>query len=168
MELYHVSFTEYIVGETYTAPNPIGYHLRSIERNEGWINEMLDEQRPAGYPSRIASFYACSELENCQAFIGNKRIEGRDPIYYKVDMDCEFGFPMAIIDKIRKLGEGSDLLEACISEYWAPTREWKFLEFLSPSMTVIEILPIPESLFANKGRMNYNADFELAKQLYAE
>jgi len=168
MELYHVSFREYTEGQTYTAPNPIGYHLRSIQRNEGWINEILDEQRPEGYPSRIASFYACSEVVNCQAFIGNKKIEGRNPIYYKVEMDCVLGFPMVLIDKMRKLGQESDLLGACISEYWSPTREWMYLEFLSPSMTILEVLLFPESLLANKGRMNYNADFEFAKQLFAE
>jgi hypothetical protein len=154
MEPYHVSFTEYMVGETYTAPNPIGYHLRAIERNEGWIYEILDEQRPTGCPSRIAFFYACSELTNCQAFIGNKRIEARDPIYYKVEIDCELGFPMVIIDKIRKLGQGSNLLEAYISECWTSTCEWKYPEFLNPSMTVIEILSIPGSLLRNMGRMN--------------
>jgi hypothetical protein len=35
-------------------------------------------------------------------------------------------------------------------------------------MTIIEILPVPKSLMANKGRMNYNADFEIAKRLFAE
>lgn len=168
MELFHVSFTEYNLGQTYIAPNPIGYHIRSVQRNEGWINETLDERRPAGFPSRIASFYACSELANCQAFIGKKRIENQDPIFYKVEMDCLYGFPMVLIDRIRKLGHESALLEACISEYWSPTQEWKYLEFLSPSMTIMEILPMPESLLANKGRMNYNFDFELAKQQYAE
>jgi hypothetical protein len=100
--------------------------------------------------------------------IGNKRIEGRAPIYYKVDMDCEFGFPMALIDQIKKLGKKSHLIKACMSEYWTPTFKWKYLEFLCPSMLVIEILPFPESLLANKGRMNYNEDMKFAKQLYSE
>jgi hypothetical protein len=168
MELYHVSFREYTAGQTYTAPNPIGYHLRSIQRNEGWINETLDEQSPNGYPLRVASFYACSVLENCQAFIGNKRIEDRNPIFYKVEMDCDLGFPMVLIDRMRKLGQASGLIDTCISEYWTPTHVWKYLEYLSPSMTIIEILPVPESLMANKGRMNYNADFEIANRLFAE
>jgi hypothetical protein len=168
MELFHVSFREYTAGQNYTAPNPIGYHLRSIQRNEGWINEKLDEQSPNDYPLRVASFYACSVLENCQAFISNKKIEDRNPIYYKVEMDCDLGFPMVLIDKIRKLGQESDSLEACISEYWTPTYEWKYLEFLSPSITIIEVLPFPETLLANKGRMNYNSDLEIANQLFAE
>jgi hypothetical protein len=29
-------------------------------------------------------------------------------------------------------------------------------------------LPVPESFMANKGRMNYNADFEIANRLFAE
>jgi hypothetical protein len=168
MELYHVSFVAYTAGQTYPAPNPIEYHLKSIQRGEGWINEKLDEQSPDGYPLRVASFYACSVLENCQAFIGNKRIEDRTPIFYKVEMDCSLGFPMVLIDRIRKLGHASGLIDTCISEYWTPTREWQYLEYLSPSMTIIEILPVPESLMANKGRMNYNADFELANRMFAE
>ena len=167
MELYHVSFREYTAGQTYSAPNPTGYHVRSIQRNEGWINVTLDEQSPNGYPLRVASFYTCSVLENCQAFIGTKTIDDQKPIFYKVEMDCYLGFPMVLIDRMRKLGQASGLIDACISEYWAPTHEWKYLEYLSPSMTIIEVLQVPESLMANRGRMNYNADFEIANRLFA-
>ena len=167
MELYHVSFREYAVEQTYTAQNPIGYHLRSIQRNEGWINEILDEHKPAGMPSRISSFYACSVLENCQAFIGNKKIDDRDPIYYKVEMHSNGGFPMVLIDRMRKLGQASDLIDTCTSEYWTPTHEWRYLEYLNSTMTIIDVLPIPEPLVANKGRLNYNSDYKFAKQLFA-
>src|SRR6185312_4775333 len=166
MELFHVSFTEYTVGQTYIAPNPTGYHLRSVARNEGWINETLDQHRQEGFPSRISSFYACSTLENCQAFIGNKTIESKNPIYYKVDMDCGTGFPMVLIDKIKKLGQDSNLLEVCINEYWSPIREWKYVEFLHPSMSITEVLPFPDLLMPNKGRINYNADLEVANQSF--
>lgn len=168
MELYHVSFREYATGQTYTAPNPNGYHLRSIERNEGWINEILDDNRPEGRPSRVASFYACSELENCQAFIGNKKMDEGSPIYYRVEMNCNAGFPMVLTDRMKKFGQDSILLGAFITEYWLPTKPWRYLEFLSATMTILEVLPTPDSLIANKGRMNYNADFELAKQVFAE
>jgi len=168
MELYHVSFREYTAGQTYTAPNPIEYHLRSVRRNEGWINEVLDEKRPTGYPSRIASFYACSELENCHAFIGNKKNGDRNPIFYKVEMDCDLGFPMVLIDRMRNLGQASGLIDTFISEYWAPTHKWEYLEYLSPSMTINEILPVPKLLMASKGQMNYNADFEIANHFFAE
>jgi hypothetical protein len=168
MILYHVSFSVYNVGKTYTACNPTFYHLKSIERNVGWINEILDKHRPDGYPSRIGSFYACSELTNCKAYIGNKRIENRDPFYYQVEMNCEIGFPMVLVDKIKKLGDGSDLLEPCISEYWTPTKNWKFLEFLSPLMTVIQVVTIDELLFDFKGTMNYDRDLELANKLFSQ
>jgi hypothetical protein len=166
MVLFHVSFSEYVAGQTYYAPNPTGYHLRSIDRNEGWINELLDLYRPKGMPSRISSFYTCSQLENCQAFIGNKKIDSKNPIYYKVEMDCEHGFPMVLTDKIRKLGRGSKLLGECVNEYWSPIEAWKYLEYLSPSMTIIEVLPIPNHLMILKGTMNYSHDRDLANKLF--
>lgn len=166
MQLYHVSFTEYEVGKTYIADNPNGYHLRSISRGDGWINEEMDNMRPDGYPSRIASFYACDALENCQAFIANKKIAGNNPTYYKVEMDRTVGFPMVLVDRIKKMGQGSANLSSCINEYWSPTQAWKYLEFLSPQMTILEKLDNPNSLMAIKGSMNYNTDFETAKRLF--
>lgn len=166
MELYHVSFTEYEVGKTYTADNPNGYHLRSKSRGDGWINEEMDNMRPDSYPSRIASFYACDALENCQAFIGNTKIGGNNPIYYKVEMDCSVGFPMVLVDRIKKIGQGSANLTSCINEYWSPTQAWKYLEFLSPQMTILEKLNTPNFLMANRGRINYNADSDTAKRLF--
>ena len=167
MELYHVSFQIYEVGQTYTANNPTGYHLRSIKNGVGWINEKLDILRTLDRPSRISSFYACDQVVNCQAFIGSKTIDSKSPNYYKVEMDCKLGFPMVLIDKIRKIGEDSNELEAIVKEYWTPTKQWKYLEFLSPSMKIIDVLATPEKIMANKGKVNYSCDFEIAKQIFS-
>lgn len=164
MVLFHVSFTKYIVGQTYTAPNPNGYHQRAIQNGEAWINEFLNENKSEDLPSRISSFYACNIIENCQGYIGNKTINGQQPIFYKVEMNCEIGFPMVLIDAIRKNGLNSAFLNECSVEYWSPTGEWKFKEFLSPEMTILEILPAPNPILANKGRMSYNTDLERAKR----
>ena len=164
MVLFHVSFREYEVGQSYTAPNPNGYHQRAILKGEDWINTYLDENKPIDFPSRISSFYACDEIVNCQAFIGNKTINGQKPIYYKVEMNCEIGFPMVLTDAIKKNEQNSPHLINCSNEYWSPSGEWKYKEFLSPEMTILEILPNPDSICANKGRMNYNADLERAKR----
>jgi hypothetical protein len=74
------------------------------------LKEMLDEQSPDACPLRVASFYACCVLKNCQAFIGNKRIEDQNPNFYKVEMDFDLGFPMVLFDRIRKLGQASVFL----------------------------------------------------------
>lgn len=166
MVLFHVSFREYEVGNTYTAPNPNGYHQRAIANGDDWINTYLDDNKPNDFPSRISSFYACDEIENCQAFIGNKTINGLQPTYYKVEMNCETGFPMVLTDAIKKNGQNSSHLENCSNEYWSPTGEWKYKEFLSPEMIILEILPSPDTILANKGRINYIADLERAKREY--
>lgn len=164
MELYHVSFKKYEVGKTYTASNPIGYHLRAIQKGEGWVNDILDEYRPDGTPSRISSFYACDILENCVAYIGNKTIEGKEPIYYKVKMECTIGFPMVMVDRIKCLGNDTSKILPYIDEYWNPTLDWKYLEFLSSTMTIIEILSEPFGLF--KGKRNYEVDRDLAIKIF--
>ncbi len=164
MILFHVSFTDYVIGQTYVAPNPNGYHLRSVEHGDGWINLVLDQYKPEIRPSRIASFYACDKVGFCKAFIGAKKIEGRSPIYYKVEMDCQIGFPMVLIDTIKNIGENSTELRACIDEYWSPSNEWKYLEYLSPNMTILEVLQEPDNIMVSGGNMNYGLDLAKAKR----
>jgi hypothetical protein len=192
MELFHVSFREYVVGQTYYASNPINYHLRCVVRGEGWVNETLDKYRPAGMPSRISSFYACDNFDNCQSQIDNERIENKNPIFYKVEMDCPKGFPLALAHRLKYIGQKTttwletlydnapELLEndfiediqrvnkakKCIDEYWSPTHRWKNLEFLSPTMKIVDILPNPGRL-TGVGSNNYCFDSDLAKSLYS-
>jgi hypothetical protein len=167
MELFHVSFIDYKVGEKYFAPNPIDYHLWAIAKGEGWINEQLDLHRPRHITPHVSSFYACDLLENCQAFIGTKKIDSKSPTYYRVDMDSYQGYPMVLTDRIKKVGLASPRLEELINEYWTPTKKWKYLEYLNSMMTIIKKLPLPNVLIANKGKMNYMFDYDLAKQLFS-
>lgn len=67
-------------------------------------------------------------------------------------------FPMCLTDALIK-----DSLEHNIKiadEYWKPQKDWKFLEYLSNQMEILEVLDDPSFEDKIKGRLNYDYDYE--------
>lgn len=169
MQLFRVSFEEYEIGKSYQAENPTKYHLDSVSKGSGWINELLDKYKPTNYTPRVSSYYACDKVENCKAFIGTKRIDGKEPIFYKIEMDCESsGHPMVLTDVIRRLRQNHNRIAEVINEYWNPKQNWQYLEFLSDKMTIIDIINKPDIISFGIGRAHYEHDFKLANRLFLQ
>lgn len=159
MELYHISTKIYSKGELLTSDSfkQTEYYSNSILRGKNWIDDFLDSQRPKGYPARKSSLYAFDCIANCSAFI-NVSFKGLKAIIYKVKMLTPMAFPMCLTDALIK-----DSLEHNIKiadEYWKPQKDWKFLEYLSNQMEILEVLDDPSFEDKIKGRLNYDYDYE--------
>ncbi|GAA3732983.1 hypothetical protein GCM10022422_14510 [Flavobacterium ginsengisoli] len=158
MNLFHVSSREYTVGQIIKAEDfeNTEYYQNAITQNKNWIDDYLDNHKPANAPERKKTIYAFDCPENCIAFNDN---EGN--FYYRVKMINPVACPMCLTDELQE--NNSDKNISIANEYWNPSLSWKFLEYLSPEMEILEIISPPDKYKKIKGRMNYDAD-HLTKQ----
>jgi len=159
MELYHVSSKLYNIGQTISSEDfgdTTEYYQRKILENLNWIDDYLDTLRPGNVPPRRNSVFAFGHLKHCVAFCRK-----RDYNYYKVEMNVNDSYPMCLTDAL-KVSEDPKVMAEIGIEYWFPTKNWSFLEFLSPSMTILDIVTdIPAHYFYDN--TDYMKDFELKR-----
>ncbi|MBR5907052.1 MAG: hypothetical protein IKZ50_01500 [Bacteroidales bacterium] len=162
MRLFHITDKVYRIGETVSAEDfgeSCFYHKNNPINT--WINEVLDEGKDADCPSRKRCIYAFNELGHCLAFNNNPNLH-----CYLVEMDAHGGFPMVLTDKLRRLGKDSCQIDDVVREYWHPTNNWKFNEFLGNSMVIIEEIITEGCFFAMRSKMLYGKDRDLADSLF--
>lgn len=159
MELFHVSTKKYEIGEIIKAEDFTNteYYQNATASGKNWIDEYLDEGRPENAPERKNAIFAFDCVENCIAFKGRNNAN----FYYKVKMIEPIASPMCLTDALIENAEEQNAIIR--SEYWMPTKNWKFLEYLSSEMEVLEILETPDIIQINKGRLNYDYDRDLKK-----
>lgn len=162
MSLFHVSCKEYQIGEIINANDfeSTKYYENATDNQKNWIDDFLDNIKPTNAPERRKTVFAFDSLDNCSSF--KNKCEG-EVYYYKVEMLNPIGCPMCLTDALVENNE--ELNNRIGEEYWSPTKEWKYLEYLSSQMTVIERLPKPNFMNSAKGMTNYIADKNLAKEI---
>jgi len=145
--------------------NETFYYRNRKQSGDNWVDDLLDKYKPMNAPSRKQTFYAFDSLANCYRFnksLGNKN---KTVFYYKVKLYNPYKTVMSLTDFIFKLGKNSSELDKIAQEYWFPSLDWKFYEYLSNKMTIIETLSEPDYLSKIQGDCNYNNDFDLRKKL---
>lgn len=168
MKLYHVSCKEYEIGKKFTSKISTQYHLKKIANGEGWVDLKLNEFKPEGAPNRDQCFYAFDSLANCFAYIDSEKCSGGGPYYYEVKMINPIAAPMSLNNIILKKGEESDEIESIANEYWNPTLNWKFIEYLSIEMEIIATVDSPVLMEKISGKNNYDLDYELGNKTFCK
>jgi len=141
MELYHITCNAYPAGQVPALEDESFYHLSTQTDNRAWINEFLDIQKSNNKPSRKKSFYACDSVINCKALKSTIVKPQCTPRIYKVRMTNPSKSPMTLVNYLYELGQvHTDNVEVA-NEYWNPTKEWKFYEYLSEEMEILEEVP---------------------------
>ena len=138
LELYHISCKEYPIGKVPPLMGESIYHQNTMKDDRKWINDYLDLHNPKGSPSRKKSFYACDSIANCKALKSTVVKENCLPRIYRVKMLNPAKVPMALVTYLFKLKEGHEFNSRIANEYWIPSFEWKFCEYLSEEMEIIE------------------------------
>lgn len=164
MELFHISSNNYNIGKIINSDSfgQTEYYRTSTLWGKNWIDDFLDSQRPLGYPARKSSLFAFDCISNCSAFM-EKSFKGRIAKYYKVKMSSPFALPICLTDSLIR-----DSLEHNIkiaTEYWHPTEEWKFLEYLSNQMEILEVINESSEDEKIRGCLNYQHDIEKRNRL---
>ncbi len=166
MILYHASYKIFEIGQTYIAERETPYFLEKQSQGMEWVDLLLNEYKPEHAPLRQQTFFACDSVENCYAFISSKSNVDIAPIYYKVEMDNPVKCVMCLTDIFRHVSSDDPNRPVYAKEYWSPTQEWRYYEYLSKRMTILEIVSEPDIILKNKGKVNYNADKDLRKSTF--
>lgn len=168
MKLYHVSCKEYEVGQKLSSTTTTPYHIKKTEKGEGWVDLKLNEFKPVDAPDRDKCLYAFDSLANCFAYINSEKCTGDKAYYYEVEMVNPIGAPMKLNHVIMKKGEGSDEIELIAKEYWNPTLNWKFIEYLSIEMEIVAKVGEPNMIEKASGKNNYILDCELGNKTFCK
>lgn len=167
LELYHISCLEYQDGEIAPLQTVNTYHMLTVQQGIGWVNDFLDKKKPIGAPSRIRAYYACDTIGNCIGYGRNKKCENVGPFLYKVTMKNPRKVPMSLVNTILRKRDGNVLNDQIANEYWTPEREWKYYEYLSEEMKIIERLEILQEYYQNNASMLIGMDQDLAKTIFS-
>ncbi len=142
------------------------YHQKASENGTAWIDNYLDEFKPAGAPSRSRTFYAFGHIQHCLAFFSTRKCETGTKRVYKVHLQNYYTAPMCLTDGLKKNGEGNEKNEIIANEYWNPTNDWKVLEYLSETMQILE--DVTDSVVGQIqfGNYFYGEDQKLRNKLF--
>lgn len=161
MILFHVTTENYKVGDNITVE---AFHddFSYYHTNSPWsfINEYLDETKPDNEPSRAKCIYAFASLAHCAAFVRKKDNSN----FYKVELNSGGHHPMCLTDAIRKTSD-TESKHAMRTEYWNPTKKWKFNEYLGTEMSILEkIENVPAGYFRIQD--DYMDDLSIISRTY--
>lgn len=163
MMLYHATLESFEVGRTYTANEITPYYRQNELNGRAWVDDLLNHNKPENAPERHNTFFTCDCIENCYAYISS-RYPGRkaDYKFYCVEMQNPVSGVMCLTDLLNDLGDNHPNLNNVVAEYWYPTKEWKYLEFLSQEMNVLDtVTPSQMQIFGS--RVKYQHDYEMYK-----
>lgn len=165
MRLFHITERNYQIGETISINDYVGdtcfYHERHIAHQ--WINDYLDARRPVGFPLRRKCIYAFDKPGYCFFFLA------REPSItdhcYEIEMDAKGGFPMVLTGRMIAHRNNAEILRAIAEEYWRPTKDWKYYEYIGNEMTIISEVKFDASQ-RNKSRDEYMMDYDRALYIF--
>ena len=165
MALFHVSCKLYSIGECLIRTSETQYFKKKKEKNQEWVDLMLNQHKPNNAPLRQYTYYAFDSISNCGAFFSNHTCATEGPFYYSVEMKDPVKVPMCLIDLILHEGQNSNNLTKIISEYWNPTLHWNVFEYLSNEMKIISLVDKPSAIITAKGKIDYGEDVKIRRQL---
>jgi hypothetical protein len=105
--------------------------------------ERLNPHRPDGVPCRSTCLFVFATLAECSLY-GSSQHKHETVHYYRVRTDAATKAPMTLVDQIRKQVEPTPAqVERMAREYWQPTEPWKFWEYLTDAIEIVdEIQPL--------------------------
>jgi hypothetical protein len=172
LELYHITCNAYPIGKVPALEGESFYHLSTQSDVRSWIDKFLDTQNSSEIPLREKAFFACDSIMNCKALKSTVAKPNCTPKIYKVRMKNPSKSPMALVNHLLELGEAHSKNFDVANEYWRPTEDWKFYEYLSMEMEIIEEVPnkdlsqMGQILFWCTNNDGLIADSKLANKIF--
>jgi hypothetical protein len=163
---YHASIEDYEIGETYSTGLFIGnttrYHS-SLDKAAQQTDLLLDEQRPEGYDSRLKSLYIFQDVKHCARYA--KSLHKQNIKLYAIEPTSKVygGFPMLLVHQAHNEKDKNKRAKI-IREYWSPKYSWKFNEYLTQSMKIIDVLELSTTVCS----MEYDYDQKLFQTFLEE
>ncbi len=156
MKYFHATTESLNDGQILTSSNPSSFYPNATQA--------MDNNRPDNAPERRTSFYTADSPEFAYYFL-LKQGKSKDEInVYRVETEPPWKAVFSLTHAIQKKLQNNESVSAAIDEYWSPTKEWKFFEYLSSSIKIIEkveISTINETLML----VSYQNDFDRASKI---
>lgn len=165
MRLFHITERKYQIGETISINDYEGdmcfYHERHTDYQ--WINDYLDACRPEEFPLRRKCIYAFDRPGHCFYFLAHE--PSVTDHCYEIEMDAKGEFPMVLTGRMIAHRNNAEILRAIAEEYWRPTRDWNFYEYIGNEMTIISEVNLDVSQ-RNISRDRYMMDYDRARYIF--
>lgn len=168
--LYHATVEEYspsiVIG-------PFGestfFQQRQSAEGQGWIEQLLEKERPGNRHSRMGAIFACETLIDCGTYAYSEkrhRPSSKRLRFYEIDMHDFTTAPMVLVGYAARFKFEISICQAIVSEYWTPTREWGYLEQFGPSATIAREVQGPGPAQTSPLFSPFADDLENAKRLW--
>jgi hypothetical protein len=151
-------------------PGPKAYdYSNDPERQK--LEDFLESKRSCESYSRLTSWFACDtpaySARYLEAELSRKKESNGQPKLYSIACDGFSKQPMILVNAIDKALVANDLAiaEVLAIEYWKPTKEWKFWEYTTHSIRIVEEVEWPDSMAQALAFMAYQADDARLKQM---
>lgn len=127
------------------------------------VEEEFERRRRGRSLSRLTALFAGADAADCVQFLRAQRDYDNVPVHlYRVDMPVSGHHPMALVDAVRRKAGHTNIIDKIVEEYWQPTLKWRFWEYLGQTMTVVEELPLPDTIMMAGAFHRYITDRDLA------
>jgi hypothetical protein len=169
MGFYRASRTPLTIGANL---GPRSYDF-SDQPDRQKLEKFLESKRGPTSRSRLTSWFACDDpgksaryLDAEITFKTNLASAG-DALLFVIEMTNPSKQPMILVNAVgERLSAGdTEVAELLANEYWRPTRVWKFWEYTSPEIAVIDQAPWPDLMEQSLASLSYQADHRLLKQI---
>lgn len=162
MTFYHASQLSFQIGDTWSTDQFVGNAtLDHVNRSkeEQQVNILMDSQRPSDYDSRNKSIFLFDNIDHCRFYAS--RLKNPNLKIYKVKALTPVfgGFPFCLVEKV--YNESSfEIKKRIIQEYWAPTLQWIFLEYITQSIEILDILNMRNPVLYNMAIASLSEDID--------
>ena len=152
-ELYHATPSELIKGLLTFSRSSTQVVQRDVETEDA-----LERLRPPGAVGRAEAWYAFDRLEHA-TYYGRTESRSTAPFrVYRVVASVAEPHPFALVNMVHK-GLAKDLtVDAVANEYWTPTMNWSFMEYLCPGIEVVEEEGLPDGFLDSVSLMHLMND----------
>lgn|SRR5574337_556406 len=154
LPLFHATLREFSAGEIVSATSQGGFYPEVIA--------LLESRRPINLPSRSTCVFASDKAVASTRFLLGQGAKLEDVKLYRVEMNLHHRAPFRVIHELDKRVKASGAVDALVSEYWNPQREWAFWEYFGPSLKVIEESPHVSQMDLYAFDIKYGHDVDLS------
>jgi len=136
MDLYHASKSKFSVGDIIKGNNTSNFYLIATTA--------MDSQKPDGLPARKTALYCTDSPEFAVYYLRMQEVDINQINLYRVHVSAHHKAPFSITHVLEnKIKANIDVTEL-INEYWSPSKDWNYYEYLTEEFEVKEIIDKPK------------------------
>jgi hypothetical protein len=140
--LFHASECDLSLGRELT------FEDRGLDEGRGLLDEFLERLRPEDCCSRIKAWFACETAALADKYKSAEqlvRMSSKSYNVFEIEMRQFSRHPMVIVNEVYSRLRADDLsvATALANEYWRPTRSWRYIEYIGPTITALRRVHMP-------------------------